>query len=175
MESFEFCKVCKYLDIEDYACVRICSDMPGKTQDACVRRARELKVAKEFEFSEEVGEVKEQLKIFQKILRKFVNFLPAVDKVFPIIQEYTLTRILGIPKNHYRTFSEDAKVKTRVQDHYIQRQVNAKLTAIYKFPLQDDNFFTSSPDFVSKKIEKIEIRQTKLFQELQVKFGLIKG
>jgi len=117
MESFEFCKVCKYMDIKDYACVRICSDVPQASKTLVDQTARnflppeDFKKYADWEWSlNSVIEAK-QLKIAQKVLRKLVNFSTAINQIFEIIEEYTIARILTIPSNNYESHSQKKKCK----------------------------------------------------------------
>jgi len=142
MESFEFSKVCKYMDIIDYACVRICSDTPGKTGPVLIdtlKRFTSFHVDEKFILSEEVSKVANQTIHLQKLLPKLTKFTNAVNVVIPGLKEYTLKRIRTIPNNSY-----EAGDKKKVQEHLVQRHINEKLLNIYSFPLQDEDYFVTS-------------------------------
>jgi len=111
MESFEFCKVCKYMDIADYACVRICSDTPENSVSTILPIVKKLASnfgydEKDIQCSPKVLFEEKQRKVLQKILRKLTDFTNAVNEVIPVLKEYTLKRIRSIPSNNYESGSE---------------------------------------------------------------------
>jgi len=107
MESFEFCKVCKYMDIVDYACVRICSDTPETTASTILPIVKQLDSNFDsFVCSPLRSPEEKQRKVLQKILRKLTNFTNAVNEVIPVLKEYTLKRIKSIPNNNYESGKE---------------------------------------------------------------------
>jgi len=142
MESFEFSKVCKYMDIIDYACVRICSDTPGRTPEylmETLKKFTSFHVDEKFILSEDYSKAAKQMIHLQKLLRKSTNFTNAVNVVIPVLKEYTLKRIRTIPNNSYETGE-----KKKRQEHLVQRHINEKLLNIYSFPLQDEEYFVTS-------------------------------
>jgi len=176
MESFEFCMVCARLQIKDYACVRICSDVPEATKDVVEGFADYLPdawktFAKEWPWSVNIHNEQKQIKIYQKLLRKFLNFNNAINEVIPIIREYTHSRITTISiKPFYVTNGETNKETNKLQDHFIQRQTNEQLTRIYNFPLQDEDFFLKNYDTVQAKVVSIFEIQKELFQTIKEEF-----
>jgi len=169
MESFEFSRVCKYMEVIDYACVRICSDLPGVTHTALletIARSTTYKMdEKKFQCSIEIEKATKQAMILQKLLRKLTDFTNAVNEVLPVLKEYTLKRIRTIPSNNY----ESGAMK-KIQEHMIQRHINEKLLNIYTFPLQDDDYFITSGVTNREVISNIRTIQQKIVDSLVKNF-----
>jgi len=169
MESFEFCKVCKYMDIVDYACVRICSDTPSKTANKVLENVKKMQyfgmTENDFVYSQHEDEEEKQKKTLQKLLRKCTDFTNAVTEVLPILKEYTLKRIRSIPNNNY----ESGQTK-KLQEHLIQRHINEKLNNIYTFPLQDEEYFITNQSSKKEVLEDIREKQSTLIHTLHREF-----
>jgi len=171
MESFEFCKVCKYTDIVDYACVRICSDTPEDTAHAILPIVKTEASnfgydAKSWECSTNLKCQEKQRKVLQRILRKLTNFTNAVNEVIPVLKEYTLKRIRSIPNNNY----ESGKEK-KTQEYLVHRLLNEKLCNIYCFPIQDEEYFTSSDSYLRKVINQLKTTQKQVWEGLAKEYN----
>jgi len=136
-ESFAFCKACRHMDITDYACVRICSWVPGNVIDIKDKPLGEFNF--EFSYAQDHDQKNAQAEKLKEIFEKFIDFTNVVKTVLEILGEYSLKRVKRIPKNHY----ENGK-SHQPQDYLVRRRINEKLTNIYTFPLQDEYYHTSS-------------------------------
>jgi len=60
--------------------------------------------------------------------------------------------------------------KKKMQEHLVQRLLNEKLSNIYCFPLQDEEYFTSSHSYIRNVIIQLKEAQTQVIDGLVKEF-----
>ena len=171
MESFDFGFFCNSYEIRDYACLRICSNIPECTRSNLINATQSL--ANEFQIMEDKETWKEanssaketkQIMVLQKFLHKFVPFKSLINELIPIVDEFTKKRIqFGTGKNF---------LQIQNQDNFVLRSINEKWSNIYTFPLENLDIPWNKDEF-KFKIQTIRLKQKEIYKELNMKFNKI--
>jgi len=164
METYEFLNICNYLNMENIAVFRICSDVAGQTM------IKLLELYADQGFKTTIGEIptssdtdieSAQRHKIKKLLRKTLNFTPLLLELEPVVKTFTDQKLMKTPPDY-----EPTSKKVKMFDNFAWRRISSDLSNIYKFTLWNMTGFQDGKEKFDEVIQKIERKR----QEILVKF-----
>jgi len=141
METYEFGRICESFHLTNFACIRICSDVPKplneliniakKTENKRLKEAAQVPLhdekTKKKQFGIPYEKVEDQTQAFRRLMRKLLNFHPVIPRCYELLSIFTLHNLMP------------SKVIVNPKEMDIVRGVNPNLAHIYEIEINDES------------------------------------